>query len=606
MTPARDRPFCDDRSVPGTADLDLFPRPRTVEPIGPGVAATSPVRVEVDPALPEQGYEIAITGDQVRITHADDAGLRYAEATLGQIRAQAGDELPGVRIADAPDFTTRGYMLDVSRDRVPTRATLERLVGLCALARINHLELYTEHTYAYLDHEVVWRDASPMTADDVMWLDALCALHGIALVANQNCFGHMGRWLAHRPYREWAECPDGFEPVAGYHMEPTVLAPTPANAAFAQTLFAELLPSFRSRRVNIGCDETFDLGHGVSRDEVARLGKERVYVDHLRRLVEPLAADGYAAHYWADIVRKEPALAAALPASATPVCWTYEAPGPGVRLPEQLAGLLVELGVDLPDRWGFDENTAPLAAAGVPFWVAPGTSAWDSLVGRIDNAVGNLVDAAEVGRARRAAGYLITDWGDNGHLQPPSVSFGPLLYGGAVSWGRDANADLDVAALLDRHAFDDRSARLGAAVVALGRQWGRTGIDTANGSPLQAALLPPTVSLAAGGMPDAAAVRDVLARIDQAIDDISRAEPRCADGPLVVAELAQAARLARHGAWRLLARVDGDAPSVDALRVDLTEAIADQRTAWLARARPGGLSDSIGRLERTLEEYDPA
>jgi hexosaminidase len=259
-----------------------------------------------------------------------------------------------------------------------------------------------------------------------------------------------------------------------------------------------------------------------------------------------------------------------------------------------------------PHTWGFEENTAPLAQAGLPFWVAPGTSAWDSLVGRIDNAVGNLADAAEVGRARGARGYLITDWGDNGHLQPPSVSFGPILYGGAVSWGRDANAELDVATLLDRYAFDNPRARLGDAIVTLGRQWSCTGIDTANGSPLQAALLPSTVSLAASGTPDAGAVRDVLARIDQAIDDIGRAEPGCADGALVVAELVQAARLARHGAWRLLARVADDAPSVGELRADLTEAIEDQRTAWLARARPGGLADSVSRLERTLEEYDPA
>ena len=88
-------------------------------------------------------------------------------------------------------------MLDVSRDRVPTRETLERIVGMLALARINQLQLYTEHTFAYRDHEIVWRDASPITPDDVRWLDALCVEHGIELVANQNCFGHMNRWLMH-------------------------------------------------------------------------------------------------------------------------------------------------------------------------------------------------------------------------------------------------------------------------------------------------------------------------------------------------------------------------------------------------------------------------
>lgn len=584
---------------------DLFPRPRRLEPLGAGSPPGAPVRTVLDPSLPAQGYELVTTEDGVTLTHADEAGLRYGRDTLEQLRGGDGS-VPGVRVVDAPDFPVRGYMLDISRDRVPTRATLERLIGLCALARINHVELYTEHTFAYRDHEVVWRDASPITADDVRWLDDLCAAHGIDLVANQNCFGHMGRWLRHQPYRAWAECPDGFEPIAGYRMEPTVLAPTAANAAFAQSLFGELLPNFRSPRVNIGCDETFDLGHGVSREVAARVGKERVYVEHLKRIIGPLADDGHPVHYWADIVRKDPTLAGELPASATPVCWTYEAPGPGVRLSPELVPVLEQLGVEIPDVWGFDDNTAPLARAGVPFWVAPGTSAWDSLVGRTDNAMGNLADAAEVGAARGAAGFLITDWGDNGHLQPPSVSFGPIVYGGAVAWCRDANEGVDLATVLDRSVFDDPSARLGAAVVELGRQWNRTGIDQANGSPLQAALLPSTVSLAAPGPPDADATRDVVAVIEHLMDEIRASKPACGDADLVTAELLQAARLARHGAWRLLGRVDGGAPDADALRADLTEAIDGQRAAWLARARSGGLPDSLARLESTLADYGSA
>jgi hypothetical protein len=311
-------------------------------------------------------------------------------------------------------------------------------------------------------------------------------------------------------------------------------------------------------------------------------------------------------HYWSDVVRIEPAFAAELPDTATPVCWTYEAPGPGVKLPDALVPVLEQLGVDVPEVWGFEENVAPLVRAGVPFWVAPGTSAWDSLVGRVDNALGNLADAAEVGAAHGVEGFLITDWGDNGHLQPPSVSFGPLVYGGAVAWCRDANEGLDLASLLDRWVFDDTSGRLGAAVVALGRQWNRTGIAQANGSPLQAALLPSAVSLSTPGEPDAADTRDVIAAIEDATADIRSARPRCRDAELVVAELLQAARLARHGAWRLLARVDGRAPGAGALRSDLTDAIEGQRAAWLARARPGGLPDSLARLEQTLAEYGPA
>ena len=415
----------------------------------------------------------------------------------------------------------------------------------------------------------------------------------------------MGRWLEHDPYRQWAECPDGFEPIAGYTMNPTVLAPTPLNAEFALGLFHELLGNFTSQRVNVDCDETFDLGHGVSRDLVAREGKARVYIDHLKRIVDPLTRDGYSVHYWADIVRKDPTFARELPETATPVCWTYEAPGPGAELPDSIRPLLESLGVDLPDEWGFEENTAPIAESGAPFWVAPGTSAWDSLVGRIDNATGNLLDAAEVGHARGATGYLITDWGDNGHLQPPSVSFGPLLYGGAVAWCHRTNAALDVAEVLDQFAFDDPSGRLGPALVELGRQWNRTGVPAANGSPLQHALVPSAMGLDARTAPDPDGMQEVLDTIEHCMERIADATPRCIDADLVVSELIQAATLARHGGWRLLAREGARCPTVMPCADDLTRAIDGQRAAWLARARPGGLPESIGRLERTLREYGP-
>ena len=84
-----------------------------------------------------------------------------------------------------------GYMLDVSRNKVPTMASLYRMVDVLAELGYNQFQLYTEHTFAYRDHAVVWNDASPMTAEEVRALDAYCAGKGIDLVPNQNSFGHL-------------------------------------------------------------------------------------------------------------------------------------------------------------------------------------------------------------------------------------------------------------------------------------------------------------------------------------------------------------------------------------------------------------------------------
>merc|ERR1711969_424120 len=104
---------------------------------------------------------------------------------------------------------------------------------------------------------------------------------------------------------------------------------------------------------------------------------------------------------------------------------------------------------------GFSGQVASFADSGVPFWVCPGTSSWNSLLGRWQNARTNLLDAAETGLERVAQGFLIADWGDNGHLQPPSVSFPAIVYGAGLAWSTQGNRSLPVAEVLDRFVFRD-------------------------------------------------------------------------------------------------------------------------------------------------------
>jgi hypothetical protein len=584
--------------------LLLLPRPRRLAArSAAGAAWDTPARVEFDARLGGEAFTLEIGAGAVRICHGDANGRRYAEETLRQIRRQCGATLPALAIEDAPDFPVRGYMLDVSRDRVPTRETLAALVERMARLRLNHLELYTEHTFAYREHEVVWREASPLTADDVRWLDALCRESGIELAANQNAFGHMGRWLRHDAYRARAEAPGGFRTKLGIELPPGVLAPTEENAAFALALCRELLACHTSRRIHVGCDETFELGKGASRAAVEARGRGRVYLEHLLRLLRPLLEDGCEVLFWGDILRHHPELVAELPKEGAIACaWHYEAPQASVPIPDELLALLAEFGVDRAGLAGFGAHVDAFARSGLPFWVCPGTSSWNSLLGRLPNARGNLLDAAGTGLARGASGYLVTDWGDNGHLQPPSVSLAPLAAGAALAWGLAANRELALADALDAFVFEDDAGLLGRSVETLGGLYAQTGKLGLNGSPLFTELVPGGL-LGSLGTADAEGVRGVIETLDAAIAALGSARPATPDGALIVRELQQAARLARHGAFRLARGAGFACPSDTELRRDLAEAIAEQRECWLLRSRPGGLADSVARLEATLRSY---
>ena len=225
-------------------------------------------------------------------------------------------------------FAVRSYMLDISRDKVPSMGTLKQLVEILEKFNYNQLQLYTEHTFAYSKHESVWKDASPMTAQEIRELDLFCAMHGIDLVPNQNSFGHLERWLVKPEYNHLAELPHGGAPLpwGGFKKDPTTLCPTdPASLEFLAGLYDELLPNFESRLFNIGCDETFDLlGEGRSAAAVKEKGEGRVYLDFLLKVAELVRKRGKRPMFWGDVILRHPELVPELPKDLIALDWGYE------------------------------------------------------------------------------------------------------------------------------------------------------------------------------------------------------------------------------------------------------------------------------------------
>src|SRR6202142_481261 len=136
--------------------LNLLPCPRSLKilsgtftlPRQKPLAAIKVIRTHSAPDHPE-GYALAISKNGIEISFREAGGLRAATATLRQLLRQYGRQLPCLKIRDRPDFSRRGVMLDVSRGRVPKLETLFELVEHLADFKINELQLYTEHTFAY-------------------------------------------------------------------------------------------------------------------------------------------------------------------------------------------------------------------------------------------------------------------------------------------------------------------------------------------------------------------------------------------------------------------------------------------------------------------------
>lgn len=487
-------------------------------------------------------------------------------------------------------FERRAYMLDVSRDRVPTQETLQWLVEVLAELGFNELQLYVEHTFAYSGHREVWEEASPFTAEELGWLDGVCQANGIDLVGNMNCFGHMERWLAHERYRHLAECPDGAPSLFGSGtMRPGCLAPTSQNAAFGVALARELGSAIRCRRIHIGGDEPFELGEGASAPDAAARGRETVYIEHLARIIEPLVADGYQVMFWADQFRRDHSLLERIPDGAVPVVWNYETPSEGgweAMLPPDL---LDRLALPEDPHLGFESHARLFIEAEMPFWVAPGTGSWNTFIGRNLNAAANIADAAAVGAAHESPGFLLTDWGDNGHFQPLPVSLPSMARGGAAAKGEPIDDNALVAERIDEVLGCERG--VGALIDRLGRIGEELGMVSPNSSPIFTSLL--ATGIPGFGEPDPEGFARGLETLAEAGERFSQTigGPR---GAVIAAEMRSACGFAELGLRRLGAKHGLGIEAPDASKID--EAVLAQRAAWLLSSRPGGLDDSISKL----------
>jgi hypothetical protein len=426
------------------------------------------LRSSAAPPHPE-GYALTIGAGGVTLLYREAGGLRAGMATLRQLLREYGLRLPRLVIRDYPDFARRGVMLDVSRGRVPNLQTLLGLLEDLADFKINEFQLYVEHTFAYRNYEPVWREWGALSGEEILRLDAHCRALGIDLVPNQNSFGHLRYWLAYPPLKKLAEITGPYECAGGAYVRyPTTLAPNHAGTLpFLRELYDELLPHFTSQRFNVGCDEPWDLGRGQSKRLCAAEGTGRVYLDFLKRLHREVAARGRQMMFWGDIALSNSALIRELPKEAIALNWGYQPGHPFMRE----AGLF--------------------AASGLPFYIAPGTSTWMSLIGKHDKGFANLREAADAGRAHGAQGYLITDWGNGGHPQPLVVSYLPYLLGAALGWcARSANEALLVP-VLSRDVFHDPTQRMAQAALALGLAHRKLKYDALNVTPFGAVIAAP-------------------------------------------------------------------------------------------------------------------
>lgn len=380
-----------------------------------GAAQSGDVVLRADAALEETSYRLSITPEKALVRGGSDESLLNGVMTLSQWFRRHGARLPALEIEDKPDLRYRGYYLDCSRGRVPTLETLKRYADLLCRYKINEWQLYIEHTYLFRNLSEAWRGDTPLTAEEIMELDRYCRDRHIELIPSLSSFGHMYRILSTRTCCDLCELPDSEKipfsyTYAGDHH--TLNVSNPNAVDFIKGLITEYRALFTSKKFNICCDETFDLGKGRSKALADEKGEHALYMAHVVELCRWLLAQGVTPMFWGDIMWRHPEAYAEIPEGVICLNWGY--------LPEQR-----------------ENEVRDLAQMGATQYVCPGVCTWNRWLPLTENSYKNNRAMCGHGRKYHAIGLLNTDWGDYGHICHPWFSVPGILYGAAFAWNAD-------------------------------------------------------------------------------------------------------------------------------------------------------------------------
>ena len=360
-----------------------------------------------------QSYILEITQQKISIKAGSNAGVFYGIQTLRQIFTH--NEIPCLYIEDKPDFAYRGFYHDITRGRVPTVETVKKLIDEMAYYKMNSLQLYVEHTFAFQELSDVAERTGCLTAEEIKELDDYCYENFIEFIPSIATFGHWFELLQKPEYKDLCVL-ENYEPEYFVWVERmrhhTIDPINPKSFALIQSLIDQYLPLFRTDKFNICCDETFDLGEGGHKNE----DTEKLYVDFVLQLVEHLRSKGKTVMMWADILLKHPNAIEKLPDDIQFLNWHY-----GTEVNEDAIAIFERL------------SKTQI--------VCPGTQSWATLCPNITHAEINISRMTELGYKHGAVGVLNTNWGDYGHPCSLGMCMYPMVLGAVKSWAVDTKID---------------------------------------------------------------------------------------------------------------------------------------------------------------------
>lgn len=338
----------------------------------------------------EEAYSLKISPKEIIISAETPKGAYYAALTLTQLIEKSGGTIPCGEIQDWPDMKFRGISDDLSRGQVSTLPNFKKIIDFISRYKMNVYMPYLEDMVQLKSYPNIGKNRGALTPDEIKELVSYAKDRYVEVIPIYQTLGHYENILAEYEFLKYAEFPG----AASLNVS------NEETYVFLENMLKEVFELFPSEYINIGADESYDVGLGASKRLVDASDLGQVHLNHYKRVYDICTKYGKKVWMYGDVILNHPEILKDLPKEITIVDWHYRAQE------------------EYPSTVLFKES-------GHDYLVSPSVWNFQTLYPANINALPNIEQITLAGLKNGALGMINSNWGDYG-----SETFKELLYFG--------------------------------------------------------------------------------------------------------------------------------------------------------------------------------
>jgi hexosaminidase len=362
--------------------------------------------IDVSDALYNQAYELNINKEGIDINAVSPKALFYGAMSLVQlIERSSTKEIPAVEISDWPDMELRGISDDISRGQVSNLENFKRIIDFIARYKMNVYMPYLEDMLQFKSYPSIGKGRGALSNEEVSEIISYAAERFIDVIPAFQTLGHYENILISDEFVDYAEFPGAAS-----------LAVTEEKTyVFLENMLNEVFDFFPSKYINIGADESYDVGYGKSAKLTKQVGKAEVHAEHYKKIFQICEEKNKKVMMYGDVILNHTDILDLIPKNVTIIDWHY---GAKKRYP----------------------STDIFKEAGFEFIVSPSVWNFRTTFPTYQIALPNIKTITHDGILNGSRGMINSNWGDFGAETFKELVLFGYAWSAQCSWNYEASS----------------------------------------------------------------------------------------------------------------------------------------------------------------------